>query len=137
MGYILSSAGLSKLVLAADTPGANPEHLTEHYIERTDPEIADGIRYFYCHGLAIALFFMGVISACHDHRHPATRQLFGKSCRSDPFIGEKKGCSVRYKCKCSKKDLENANLDEKPKTATAEVLELGPREKTAVADVQD
>ncbi|KAI6761986.1 hypothetical protein HG531_002539 [Fusarium graminearum] len=183
MGYILSSAGLSKLVLAADTPGANPEHLTEHYIERTDPEIADGIRYFYCHGLAIALFFMGVISACHDHRHPATRrlskktrlanralvclilfclplakslnslnlisitlgltvwvlllELFGKSCRSDPFIGEKKGCSVRYKCKCSKKDLENANLDEKPKTATAEVLELGPREKTAVADVQD
>ncbi|KAG8674355.1 hypothetical protein FPOAC2_00369 [Fusarium poae] len=183
MSYILASAGLSKLVLVADTPGANPEHLTDHYIERAEPEIANGIRYFYCHGLAIALFFMGVISACHDHRHPATRrlskktrlanrtlvciilfclplatslnslnlisitlgltiwvlllELFGKSCRSDPFIGEKKGCTVRYKCKCSKKDLENANLDEKAKTVSAEVLELGPKEKTAVADVQD
>ncbi|KAH7197126.1 bacterial low temperature requirement A protein-domain-containing protein [Fusarium flagelliforme] len=183
MGYILASAGLSKLVLVADTPSANPEHLTDHYIERAEPEIANGIRYFYCHGLAIALLFMGVISACHGHRHPSTRrlskktrlanralvclilfclplakslnslnlvsitlalttwvlllELFGKSCRNDPFIGEKQGCSVRYKCKCSKKDLENANLDEKPKTASAEVLELGPREKTAVADVQD
>ena len=183
MGYILASAGLSKLVLVADTPSANPEHLTDHYIERAEPEIANGIRYFYCHGLAIALLFMGVISACHVHRHPSTRrlskktrlanralvclilfclplagslnslnlvsitialttwvlllELFGKSCRNDPFIGEKQGCSVRYKCKCSKKDLENANLGEKPKTASAEVLELGPREKTAVADVQD
>jgi hypothetical protein len=183
MGYILASAGLSKLVLTADTPDANPEHLTDHYIERAEPEIADGIRYFYCHGLAIALFFMGVISVTHNHRHPATRrlskktrlanrllvciilfclpaakslnslnlisitlaltvwvlllELFGKSCRNDPFIGEKQGCSVRYKCKCSKKDLEKANLDEKQQIPSTEVLELGPREKTAVADVQN
>ncbi|KAF4970931.1 hypothetical protein FSARC_2127 [Fusarium sarcochroum] len=182
MGYILASAGLSKLVLVADTPDANPEHLTDHYIERADGEIANGIRYFYCHGLAIALFFMGVIAFCHEHRHPATRRLskktrltnrflvciilfflpmvkslnslhlisitlvltvwvllleiVGKSCRSDPFIGEKKGCTIRYKCMCTKKDLENANLDEK-QGPLAEVLALGPKEKTAVADGQD
>ncbi|KAM0265974.1 hypothetical protein ACHAPA_007333 [Fusarium lateritium] len=183
MGYILASAGLSKLVLTADTPDANPEHLTDHYIERAEPEIADGIRYFYCHGLASALLFMGVISATHSHRHPPTRrlskktrlanrlvvcvilfclpaakslnslnlisitlaltlwvlllELFGKSCRNDPFIGEKQGCSVRYKCRCSKKDLEKANIDEKQQIPSTEVLELGPREKTAVADVQN
>ncbi|KAJ4271655.1 hypothetical protein NW762_000360 [Fusarium torreyae] len=182
MGYILASAGLSKLVLVADTPNANPEHLTDHYVERADGEIANGIRYFYCHGLAIALFFMGVIAVCHDHRHPATRRLskktrltnrllvciilfflpmakslnslhlisitlaltvwvllleiVGKSCSSDPFIGEKKGCKIRYKCRCTKKDLENANLDEK-KSPSVEVLALGPKEKTAVVDVQD
>ncbi|KAF9770818.1 hypothetical protein IL306_011576 [Fusarium sp. DS 682] len=180
---ITSSAGLSKLVWVADTPDANPEHLTEHYIERSEPEMADGIRYFYCQGLAVALFFMGVISASHDHRHPATRrlskktrlanrllvclilfllplaknlnslnlisitlalsiwvlllELFGKSCRNDPFIGEKQGCSVRYKCKCSKKDLENANMNEKEQIPSTEVLELGPREKTAVPDMQE
>jgi hypothetical protein len=183
MGYILASAALSKLVWVADTPDANPEHLTEHYIERSDPGVADGIRYFYCQGLAVALFFMGVISVSHDHRHPATRrlskktrlanrllvclilfllplakslnslnlisitlalsvwvlllELFGKSCRNDPFIGEKQGCSVRYKCKCSKRDLENANLYEKEQIPSTEVLELGPRQKTAVPDVQE
>ncbi|KAM5355648.1 hypothetical protein ACJ41O_002294 [Fusarium nematophilum] len=183
MGYILASAGLSKLVLATDSPGANPEQLSGHYVDRAEDEIANGIRFFYCHGLAIALLFMGVISATHQHRRPATLrwskktrlanrlavcvvmfflpmakslsslnlisitlglsvwvllvELFGKSCRNDPFIGEKKGCSVRYSCRCTKKDLEQANLAEKREAPVAEVLELGPREKTAVADVQD
>ncbi|KAJ4328260.1 hypothetical protein N0V84_001300 [Fusarium piperis] len=183
MGYILASAGLSKLVLATDAGGANAEQLSEHYSHRAEDEVANGIRFFYCHGLAIALLFMGVIAYCHEHRKPATLrwskttrlanrfavcivmfllplakninslnlisitlgltvwvllvELFGKSCRNDPFIGEKKGCRVRYSCKCSKKDFEKANVDEKPKMPVAEVLELGTREKTAVADVQD
>ncbi|KAM0440732.1 hypothetical protein ACHAPT_000033 [Fusarium lateritium] len=183
MGYILASAGLSKLVLATDAGGANAEQLSEHYSHRAEDEIANGIRFFYCHGLAIALLFMGVIAYCHEHRKPATLrwskttrlanrfavciamfllplaknlnslnlisitlgltvwvllvELFGKSCRNDPFIGEKKGCRVRYSCKCSKKDFEKANGDEKEETTVAEVLELGAREKTAVADVQD
>ncbi|KAF4969373.1 hypothetical protein FZEAL_10233 [Fusarium zealandicum] len=183
MGYILASAGLSKLVLTTDTAGTNPEQLSGHYVDRAEDEIANGIRYFYCHGLAVALLFMGLISWCHEHRRPATLrwsktarlgnrlavcivmfflpmaksldslnlisitlglsvwvllvELFGKSCRNDPFIGEKKGCSVRYSCKCSKKDLEQANLDEKQDMPVADLLELGPREKTAAADVQD
>ncbi|KAL2675025.1 hypothetical protein Neosp_011205 [[Neocosmospora] mangrovei] len=183
MGYILASAGLSKLVLATDAGGANAEQLSDHYSHRAEDEVANGIRFFYCHGLAIAMLFMGVISYCHEHRKPATLrwsknvrlanrfavcivmfllpiakslnslnlisitlgltvwvllvELFGKSCRNDPFIGEKKGCRVRYSCKCSKKAFEKANVDEKQEVSVAEVLELGAREKTAVADVQD
>ncbi|KAK7403577.1 hypothetical protein QQX98_010670 [Neonectria punicea] len=184
MGYILASAGLSKLVLTTDTPNTNPEQLSEHYHARADPEIANGIRFFYCHGLAIALLSMGVISWCHQHRVPATLrwskttrlanrlavcaimfflpmakslnslqlisvtlglsvwvllvELFGKSCRNDPFIGEKKGCTVRYSCKCSKKDLEKVGaLPEKPELRRAEVQELGVNEKTAAINVQD
>ncbi|KPM35125.1 hypothetical protein AK830_g11441 [Neonectria ditissima] len=184
MGYILASAGLSKLVLTTDTPNTNPEQLSEHYHERAEPEIANGIRFFYCHGLAIALLFMGVISWCHEHRVPATLrwskttrlanrlavcivlfflpmaknlnslhlisvtlglsvwvllvELFGKSCTNDPFIGEKKGCTVRYSCKCSKKELEKVGaLPEKAELRRAEVQELGTNEKTAAINVQD
>ncbi|RSL72513.1 hypothetical protein BHE90_010654 [Fusarium euwallaceae] len=183
MGYILASAGLSKLVLATDAGGANAEQLSDHYSHRAEDEVANGIRFFYCHGLAIAMLFMGVIAYCHEHRKPATLrwskttrlanrfavcivmfllplakslnslnlisitlgltvwvllvELFGKSCRNDPFIGEKKGCRVRYSCKCSKKDFEKANVDEKSEMPVAEVLELGVREKTAVPEVQD
>ncbi|RSL65072.1 hypothetical protein CEP53_003828 [Fusarium sp. AF-6] len=181
MGYILASAGLSKLVLATDAGGANAEQLSEHYSHRAEDEVANGIRFFYCHGLAIAMLFMGVIAYCHEHRKPATLrwskttrlanrfavcivmfllplakslnslnlisitlgltvwvllvELFGKSCRNDPFIGEKKGCRVRYWC--SKKDFEKANVDEKREMPVAEVLELGAREKTAVPEVQN
>lgn len=183
MGYILASAGLSKLVLATDAGGANAEQLSDHYSHRAEDEVANGIRFFYCHGLAIALLFMGVIAHCHEHRKPATLrwskttrlanrlavcvamfllplakgldslslisvtlgltvwvllvELFGKSCRNDPFVGERKGCRVRYSCKCSKRDFDKANVHDKRETPVAEVLELGAREKTAVADVQD
>ncbi|KAH7117339.1 bacterial low temperature requirement A protein-domain-containing protein [Dactylonectria macrodidyma] len=183
MGYILASAGLSKLVLTTDTPSTNPEQLSEHYFERAEPEIASGIRFFYCHGLAIALLFMGVISWCHQHRVPATLrwsktsrlcnrvavciilfflpmakslnslhlisvtlgltlwvllvELFGKSCTNDPFIGEKKGCKVRYSCKCTKKELEKSGIKEEPERRSAEVQEFKNKEKSAGLDVQD
>ena len=181
MGYILASAALSKLVLATDVPNANPENLSHHYEERAEDHIANGIRFFYCHGLAIALLSMGIISWCHDHRRPAdlrwsktTRlanrfvvciimfflplahslnsldliaitlglslwvlllELFGKSCKNDPFIGEKSGCSVRYSCKCSKKELENVNLSEKADRTSVEVVETDNKTKTGVIDV--
>lgn len=183
MGYILASAGLSKLVLTTDTPNTNPEQLSEHYFERAEPEIANGIRFFYCHGLAIALLFMGVISLCHKHRAPATLrwsktsrlanrfavcvilfflpmaktlnslhlisitlgltlwvllvELFGKSCTNDPFIGEKKGCTVRYSCKCTKKELKKVGGKEQPERRSAEVQEFTTKEKSAAIDVQD
>ncbi|KAI5462282.1 bacterial low temperature requirement A protein-domain-containing protein [Mariannaea sp. PMI_226] len=184
MGYILASAGLSKLVFITDTPGTNPEQLSEAYLERTESDVPNGIRFFYCHGLAIALLFMGVISACHEHRVPATlrwskrtrlairaavciilfflpmakslnslhlisitlglsgcvllAELFGKSCRNDPFIGERSGCSVRYFCKCTKKDLERVGIiEEKPERRSAEIFKLGVRDKSAVLGVQD
>lgn len=65
-------------------------------------------------------------------------ELFGKSCRNDPFIGERKGCSVRYFCRCTKKDLERAGVvEEKTERRSAEVLKLGVREKTGALDIQD
>lgn len=183
MGYILASAGLSKLVLTTDTPNTNREQLSEHYFERAEPEIANGIRFFYCHGLAVALLFMGVISLCHDHRVPATLrwsktsrlanrfavcvilfflpmaktlnslhlisitlgltlwvllvELFGKSCTNDPFVGEKKGCTVRYSCKCTKKELKTVGGKEEPERRSAEVQEFTTKEKSAAIDVQD
>lgn len=183
MGYILASAGLSKLVLATDTPGADAHQLSDHYTHRAEDEVANGIRFFYCHGLAIALLSMGVISWCHEHRKPPTLrwsktarlanrlaacfvmfllplaknfnslnlisvtlglsvwvllvELFGKSCRDDPFFGNKKGLAVRYSCKCSKRDLENANAGGEKDMPSVEVLVLGPREKTTVAIGQE
>ncbi|KAJ6442007.1 low temperature requirement A protein(LtrA) [Purpureocillium lavendulum] len=61
-------------------------------------------------------------------------ELFGKSCKDDPFIGEKKGCGVRYLAKCSKKDMEKAGLSGLEDTGrrSADVVELGRQDKTAV-----
>jgi hypothetical protein len=68
MGYIIASAALSKLVLATDCPNADAHDLTPHYEERSEHEVANGIRFFYCHGMAIALLAMGAISASHEHK---------------------------------------------------------------------
>ncbi|KAH8677412.1 bacterial low temperature requirement A protein-domain-containing protein [Xylariales sp. PMI_506] len=68
--YILASAAMSKLVLATDTPNTDAHLLTELYEERSEPEISLGLRFFYCIGFGIALFFMGVISATHVHKNP-------------------------------------------------------------------
>jgi hypothetical protein len=174
MGYILSTAGLSKLVLATDVPNTNADDLTHFYHDRSDPEIANGHRFFYCHGLAIALLSMAAISFSHEHKIPADLrvpkmyrlanrvavciilfflplahdlsslhlisitvglvtwvllvEILGKSCREDPFWGHKKGCSVRYSAKCSKKQLENCTKAD----GEIDVVELGRGEKTAV-----
>lgn len=58
MGYVLASASLSKLVLAHDCRDSDTESLGEHYIERSEEEIPDGLRWFYCAGLSIALTCM-------------------------------------------------------------------------------
>lgn len=182
MGYILASAGLSKLVLTTDVPNTDPEQLAEHYRVVAEEDIAPGIRYFYCHGLAIALLSMAVISLTHDHRKPPTLrwsknyrlanrvavclvmfflpmveslrsldlisitlglttwvllvELWGKSCKDDPFIGEKSGCCVRYLAKCSKKDLESVGIVQEPERRSVDVVALGRKEKTAV-EIQD
>lgn len=179
MGYILASAGLSKLVLITDVPGTDPKQLSSHYSPLAEETIPNGIRYFYCHGLAIALLFMGVISLSHDHRVPPTLrwnkgyrlanrfavclimfflplatslrstdlisvtlgltawvllvELWGKSCRLDPFVGEREGCCVRYSARCAKRDLEKLDkLNEKPERVSVEVLALDQTEKTGV-----
>ena len=68
LSYVLASAALSKLVVATDCPDTNSHNLSHHYEERSSDTIATGIRYFYCHGLAIALLSMAVISVSHKHK---------------------------------------------------------------------
>lgn len=58
MAYVLASASLSKLVLAHDCRDTDIETLGEHYIERSEEHIPDGLRWFYCAGLSIALICM-------------------------------------------------------------------------------
>ncbi|KAF6796382.1 hypothetical protein CSOJ01_13231 [Colletotrichum sojae] len=40
------------------------------YALTSEPDVSLGIRFFYCHGLTIALLWMGVISASHVHKAP-------------------------------------------------------------------
>ncbi|KAG8914299.1 hypothetical protein FRC01_004133 [Tulasnella sp. 417] len=62
MAFTLSAAALSRLVVAHDCINADPEHLTPMYEERSEAELTDGLRWFYCSGLGISFLCMGVIS---------------------------------------------------------------------------
>lgn len=62
MAFTLSAAALSRLVVAHDCINANPEDLIPTWEERSEAELTRGLRWFYCSGLGIAFFFMGVIS---------------------------------------------------------------------------
>lgn len=68
MSFILAGAALSRLVVAHDTSNAHLEGLTEEYEERSTEEITQGIRWFYCAGLGIALALMGAIALSHVHK---------------------------------------------------------------------
>jgi hypothetical protein len=173
MGYIIASSALSKMVLATDCPDAYIETLTDRYEERSEPEISNAIRFFYCHGLAVALFAMGCISFSHEHKIFTTMrvpkygrlanrlvvciilfllplaqhlnsldlvsitvgllfwtllvEIWGKSCKDDPFVGGKR-CQPKYGATCTRKQLENAMKAD----GDLDVRELGEREKTAV-----
>lgn len=176
MGYIVATAALSRLVLVTDVPGTNPQQLAEPYRDSAEDHFNAGVRFFYCHGLAIALLSMAAISFSHEHKKPATLrlhknirlanrvaaciimfflpmarsleslnlisitlgltvwvlivELWGKSCKDDPFIGEKDGCCVTYTAKCRKRDMRNAiRLDEK--RSSGELLDLDRAESTA------
>jgi len=68
MSFILAAGSLSKLVVATDCHDAELEDLTEFYQEKSEHEIPIGLRWFYCAGLGIALFCMGLISISHIHK---------------------------------------------------------------------
>jgi len=68
MSFVLAAGSLSKLVLATDCNDAKLEDLTEIYSEKSDQEIPEGLRWFYCVGLGISLLCMGIISLCHHHK---------------------------------------------------------------------
>lgn len=75
MGYIVATSALSTLVLATDVPNAERDQLRSPYFELSEAHFGIGVRYFYCHGLAIALLSMGLISLSHRHRKPSTIRL--------------------------------------------------------------
>lgn len=68
MSYIISCAALSKLVIASDSADADPETLTPHYAEKSEPHIDLGLRLFYCVGLGLALAVMLAINLSHEHK---------------------------------------------------------------------
>lgn len=59
MSYVLGAAALSKLVLTTDCADTNLEDLLEISMEKSEHHIPDGLRWFYCVGLGLALFCMG------------------------------------------------------------------------------
>ncbi|KAH8657000.1 bacterial low temperature requirement A protein-domain-containing protein [Tricladium varicosporioides] len=81
MSYVLGAAALSKLVVAHDCPDADEHNLTEFYAHKSEGEIPMGLRWFYCAGLGIALFCMGIISLCHIHKDPPRGMRLRKSFR--------------------------------------------------------
>lgn len=68
MAYVLAGASLSRLVLIRDCRGTNPDFLTEAYLAKSESEVPQGLRWFYCAGFGVALLFMGLISASHVHK---------------------------------------------------------------------
>lgn len=68
MTFVLGGSGLARLVVANDAPDSHLEWLTENYQARSENEVPDGIRWFYCGGLGLALMFMALISISHVHR---------------------------------------------------------------------
>lgn len=74
MGYVIAGASLSKLVLAHDCSDTDVETLGEVYLERSEPEVPIGLRWFYCGGLGVALLCMSKspISNCWPPSRPVT-----------------------------------------------------------------
>ncbi|KUJ08616.1 uncharacterized protein LY89DRAFT_691040 [Mollisia scopiformis] len=68
MSFVLGASALSKLVLATDCRDANIDALLSTYTSKSEPEIPIGLRWFYCVGLGLALFCMGIISISHIHK---------------------------------------------------------------------
>lgn len=78
MAYIVATSALSTLVLATDVPGTEIEQLSEADRPRSEEHFPLGVRFFYCHGLAITLLAMGFISLGHAHRSPRGMRLAKK-----------------------------------------------------------
>ena len=105
MAYVLAGASLSKLVLATDCHNANPEDLTEAYRAKSEPEVPEGLRWFYCAGLGIALLCMSIISMTHEHK-VFDGQRIGKKYR----IPNRVAVSVILICLPLAKDLSSLQL---------------------------
>jgi len=68
MAYVLAGASLSRLVLVRDCHGTNPDDLTKRFLAKSEVEVPQGLRWFYCAGFGIALLCMSIISLSHVHK---------------------------------------------------------------------
>ena len=50
-------------MVAYDCPDANPHDLMEEYQIKSEDVINNGLRWFFCGGLAMSLFCMGIMHA--------------------------------------------------------------------------
>lgn len=78
MSFALSASALGFLVRAHDSPDSPVESLFETFIPRSEEHISDGLRWFYCGGLGIALALLGVIALSHEHKkipHQRVRKI--------------------------------------------------------------
>ncbi|KAK4143596.1 uncharacterized protein C8A04DRAFT_12290 [Dichotomopilus funicola] len=71
MAYILAAAALCKMVVLRDSAATPLDGLTEVYQERSAATLSLGLRLYYCEGLGLALFCMGLIALSHEHKVPA------------------------------------------------------------------
>ncbi|KAK6355352.1 hypothetical protein TWF696_004461 [Orbilia brochopaga] len=75
LSFTIGGAGLSKLVLAHDCQNTHVEDLFHTYEERSFEHVEQSLRWFYCGGLAVALFSMSLISMSHLHKTVYTQKI--------------------------------------------------------------
>jgi low temperature requirement protein LtrA len=75
MAFVLAGSALAKIVLATDCADANVRDLQIVYAHKSADDVPMGLRWYYCGGLAIALFCMGVISLSHSYKTVADVRL--------------------------------------------------------------
>ncbi|KAK6361117.1 hypothetical protein TWF730_004864 [Orbilia blumenaviensis] len=78
LAFTIGGSGLSKLVLAHDCQDTDIHDLYHHYEERSFSHVEDSLRWFYCGGLAVALFSMSAISISHLHKTLHTQKIAKK-----------------------------------------------------------
>lgn len=105
MGYVLAASTLSQLVLAHDCADTDLEELGEHYQDRSEPEVVEALRWFYCGGLGVALLSMTVISYCHIHKRLANARL-----RKRPRLVIRVGVAVIIICLALADSLSSLEL---------------------------
>ncbi|KAK6351641.1 hypothetical protein TWF718_004795 [Orbilia javanica] len=78
LAFTIGGSGLSKLVLAHESQGTDVHDLFHTYEERSFAHVEDSLRWFYCGGLAVALFSMSLISISHLHKTLHTQRIAKK-----------------------------------------------------------
>ncbi|KAG8918799.1 hypothetical protein FRC00_012064 [Tulasnella sp. 408] len=105
MAFTLSSAALSRLVVAHDCINANPETLIPTWEERSEAELTHDLRWFYCGGLGIAFLFMAVISFARGD-HPRKNERIPQKYR----LALRAAVAIVWICLSQAKELNSLEL---------------------------